>query len=181
MSMTSRILLGAGIVFGLIIIAPFGLLASGTYRLFYIPSETMRPTLDVGDKIVARMGQPGSLSRGDIVLVSNGAGIYVKRVAGLPGDRVAVHDGIVQLNGQAVAQRLVGEERVQPDQYGDTVRRRRICGGDHSCRPCLPARRQSRPFGGQPLPARGNGPRRAGAVERPSRHTGLLLLGNGPA
>jgi signal peptidase I len=123
MSKAWRILFGAGIVLGLIILAPFGLLATGTYRLFYIPSEAMRPTLEVGDKIVAHMGQPGSLSRGDVVLVSGDAGIYVKRVAGLPGDRIGVHDGIVQLNGQAVAQRIVGEERVQPDQYGDTMRR----------------------------------------------------------
>ena len=123
MSATRRVLFGAGIVLGLVILAPFGLLASGAYKLFYIPSEAMRPTLDVGDKIVARMGRPGSLSRGDIVLVGNGAGIYVKRVAGLPGDRIAVHGGIVQLNGHAVAQRIVGEEHVQPDQYGDTVRR----------------------------------------------------------
>jgi signal peptidase I len=95
-----------------------------TYKAFYIPSEAMLPTFDVGDKIIARMSPTASLNRGDTVLVNNGSGsIYIKRIAGLPGDRIAVQDGIVLLNGRQVPQRLVGTERVQPDAYGNTVRR----------------------------------------------------------
>ena len=82
MNVTGRILLGAGIVAGLILIAPFALLASGAYKTFHIPAESMRPTLDVGDMIVARMSPPAVLDRGDIVLVNNGGSIYIKRVAG---------------------------------------------------------------------------------------------------
>ena len=54
MSVAGRILLGAGIVAGLIVMAPFALLASGAYRLMYIPAESMMPTFDVGDKLVMR-------------------------------------------------------------------------------------------------------------------------------
>jgi len=123
MNVTGRILLGAGIVAGLILIAPFALLASGAYKTFHIPAESMRPTLDVGDMIVARMSPPAVLDRGDIVLVNNGGSIYIKRVAGLPGDRIAVQGGIVLLNGRPVPQRQVGTERVPLDAFGDTVRR----------------------------------------------------------
>lgn len=124
MSIAGRILVGAGILAALIVIAPFALLATGTYRLFYIPSEAMRPTFDVGDKIVTRMSAPTPLNRGDIVLVNNGSGsMYIKRVAGLPGDRFAMQGGIILLNGRPVPQHQVGTERVQPDAFGDTVRR----------------------------------------------------------
>lgn len=95
-----------------------------TYKSFYIPSESMLPTFDVGDKVVARMSPPAAPSRGDLILVDNGSGgIYLKRVAGLPGDRIGVIDGIVYLNGRPIAQRLVGQDRVQPDIYGNIVRR----------------------------------------------------------
>jgi signal peptidase I len=95
-----------------------------TYKSFYIPSESMLPTFDVGDKVIARMSPPAANSRGDLILVDNGSGsIYMKRVAGLPGDRIGVIDGIVYLNGRPIAQRLLGQDRVQPDIYGNIVRR----------------------------------------------------------
>jgi signal peptidase I len=95
-----------------------------TYKSFYIPAESMLPTFDVGDKIVVRMSPPASLNRGDVLIVNNGSGsIYIKRIAGLPGDRIGVRDGIVYLNGRPVPQRQVGEDRVEPSIYGNTARR----------------------------------------------------------
>jgi len=124
MSITGRILLGAGILAGLVIIAPFALLATGAYRLMYIPAESMLPTFDVGDKIVVRMSPPAMFNRGDIVVVNNGSGsLYIKRIAGLAGDRIAVRGGIVILNGRPVPQRQIGEDQVQPGIYGNRARR----------------------------------------------------------
>ena len=124
MKASSRILIGLVIVLGLILFVPFSLLASGAFRFFYIPSEAMMPAFRVGDRLVARMSPPAPVQRGDIVLVDPGNGsFYIKRVAGLPGDRIAVRGGIVFLNGRPVPQRLVGVDPVQPDAFGSTARR----------------------------------------------------------
>jgi signal peptidase I len=93
-------------------------------RAFYAPSESMAPTFLTGDRFMARMGRPASLSRGDVVLVDAPmGGIYIVRVAGLPGDRVEMVGGIVHLNGRAVAQRFIRSDRVEPGPYGDAGNR----------------------------------------------------------
>jgi signal peptidase I len=90
------------------------------YRNFYVPSTAMEPTLMRNDRFVARMRNLGPIERGQIVLVSAPrGGIYVERVAALPGDRIAMVDGTVVLNGRPVPQRLVGvEERRESGMAG---------------------------------------------------------------
>lgn len=103
---------------------PLSNFARSHYRNFYLPSESMEPTLALGDKFVAHMRRPAQLHRGDIVLVNaRGGSIYVKRVAGLPGDRIAVQGGIVILNGRPVPQRPIREERIA-GRTGETSARR---------------------------------------------------------
>lgn len=105
--------------------ACFGLtsLTHAHYKPFYIPSEAMQPTLLVNDRLIASMRGPGELQRGDIILFSVGNAIYIKRVAALPGDRIAVLDGIVILNGSPVAQRLIATDTVEPSSFGNHARR----------------------------------------------------------
>jgi signal peptidase I len=81
--------------------------ARGYYRTFYLPSESMDPTLLKGDDLVARMSGSGDLRRGDIVLVDREETSYIKRIAALPGDRFAMRGGIVILNGVPVPQQQV--------------------------------------------------------------------------
>lgn len=94
---------------------------------FYIPSESMMPGLLVGDRLVVSKYPygwsyvspsfhllpfvPGRLlgklpERGDIVIVTprGKQSDYIKRVVGLPGDRLEIRDGQVILNGVAVRQ-----------------------------------------------------------------------------
>jgi signal peptidase I len=92
---------------------------------FYIPSGSMLPTLQIGDYLtVAKwpygysrnsfpFGFPSFSgrflehlpSRGDVVVFRNPGedADLIKRVIGLPGDTVAVRDGVVILNGRPVA------------------------------------------------------------------------------
>lgn len=96
----------------------------GNVRNFYIPSEAMMPTLAKDDRLVAAMHGSGNLRRGDIILFRMpGDHIYIKRVAALPGDRIAMTGGIVVLNGRPVLQRFLGEDASGDLPTSTTVRR----------------------------------------------------------
>ncbi len=99
---------------------------------FYVPSASMEPTLLIGDALVASKFPYGysaaSLpihvtvpatarllgqlpARGDMVVFrwpGDTAQVWVKRVIGLPGDRVQMRDGRLWLNGQPVALKADG-------------------------------------------------------------------------
>ena len=79
-------------------------LAHRFYKPFYLPSEAMMPTLLKNDRIVASMRPPTTLRRGDIILFRVEDAMYIKRIAALPGDRIALRKGVVILNGQPVGQ-----------------------------------------------------------------------------
>ena len=83
---------------------------------YLIPSESMEHTLLVGDFVLVNKqvyAPPGWLSRwimpyheiarGDIVVFHHPAPPFlVKRVVGIPGDRLRIEDGRVTVNGQAL-------------------------------------------------------------------------------
>jgi signal peptidase I len=97
----------------------------GLYKPFYLPAEGMTPTLLKGDRIVASMRSVGTLRRGDVIVFKVGPSIYIKRVAALPGDRIAMRNGVVILNGQQIEQRLVGTEKVE-GAFGQEMARRTL-------------------------------------------------------
>ncbi len=87
-------------------------MAHGFYKPFYLPSDGMAPTLLRNDRLVASMRAPAQLKRGDLILLDVGESIYIKRIAALPGDRIAMEAGIVRLNGATVPQHFVREDQV---------------------------------------------------------------------
>lgn len=85
---------------------PFG------WRSLYTASASMVPTLQAGDLFLVdtrpTAGLPG---RGAVIaftLPTQPGSVYVKRLIGLPGDRVAVRDGRLILNGETAARRADG-------------------------------------------------------------------------
>ena len=87
---------------------------------FRVPSASMQPTLRVGDMVLAdkqAFADEGRLApllprttirRGDLAVFHfppEPSRDLVKRVVGLPGDRVRLRDGRVLLNGQALDER----------------------------------------------------------------------------
>lgn len=88
-----------------IVIAFIIALAINKYLFFKIlvPTESMYPTIKVQDRIfVTRVYHPENLKRGDIVVFySDELGErLVKRLIGLPGDRIDIKNGIVYINGK---------------------------------------------------------------------------------
>lgn len=99
---------------------------------FYVPSGSMEPTLLIGDELLATKYPYGynaaSLpafvvlptterylgalpKRGDVVVFrwpGDRSQTWVKRVIGLPGDRVALRDGRVSINGKPLDVRPAG-------------------------------------------------------------------------
>ena len=93
---------------GLAVSALFLLLPDPRYRSFYGASRSMAPTFQAGDRVLADMRRDEPLKHGDLVIEKIGGVAYMRRVAGLPGDTIAMHNGVVILNGRPVAQRLIG-------------------------------------------------------------------------
>lgn len=117
----------AGTVFGALVLVL--VLRSFAFATYYIPSESMVPTLEIGDRVAALKfplgfsryslmggehlprfpGETGRIpaalpARGDVVVFRHphSGEDMIKRVIGLPGDRVAIRSGRLWLNGAEV-------------------------------------------------------------------------------
>jgi signal peptidase I len=106
---------------------------------FRIPSGSMQPTLQVGDYILVTKWSYGygrysfapldallphgrlfahAPRRGDVVVFRpppDPSRDFIKRVIGLPGDRIQMIDGVLHINGVAVRRELVGPTQLCPD------------------------------------------------------------------
>ena len=121
------------------------------YEPFSIPSGSMIPTLLVGDYLFvskyaygySRFSLPLGLplfdgrimadapERGDVAvfkLPADDSTDYIKRVIGLPGDRIQVVDGILHINGEPVERDKVRETTV--GQASVTVYRETLPNGE---------------------------------------------------
>ncbi len=103
-------------------------------QAFYIPSQSMEPTLEVSDRVLVEKlsYRFGKVQRGDVIVFVHDEGLppessnpvsrffvdlgqavglakpserdYIKRVMGLPGDRLSCQGGNLYRNGQQVAE-----------------------------------------------------------------------------
>lgn len=79
-----------------------------------IPSESMVPALNVGDRlIVTRVHNKEKLKQGDIIVFysQEKKETMIKRLIGLPGDKVEIKAGVVSVNGNILKENYIG----QPD------------------------------------------------------------------
>ena len=119
----------------LVVLAAKGALAEP----FYVPSASMEPTLLIGDALVASKYPYGYSAaslpihvsipdtkrifgelpkRGDVVVFrwpGDTSQVWVKRVIGLPGDRIQMRGGQVWINGQPAALKADGVGEAEDD------------------------------------------------------------------
>src|SRR3954451_3488577 len=103
-------------------------------QAFQIPSCSMENTLLVGDFLLVDKlhyaGLPGSahllpygkIERGDIVVFYfpvDASQFLVKRVIGMPGDHIRLHDKIVYVNGNPLQENYAIHKQWMPDGYRD--------------------------------------------------------------
>lgn len=77
---------------------------------FVMPSGSMENTLLIGDRMFVRVIPRGSPARGSIIVFHypiDPHQIYIKRVIGLPGDRIRIVSQVVYRNGAALAEPYV--------------------------------------------------------------------------
>ena len=94
----SRVSFAVSLAFGCL------LLSRAFWAPYWIPAGSMKPNLLVGDFVaVVPVSTP---ERGDVLVFRDPRRDveFIKRVIGLPGDEVQLIDGIVHLNGEALAQ-----------------------------------------------------------------------------
>ena len=93
----------------------------GSYR---VESGSMEPTLCAGDRVLVdkRVSGP-DLERGDLVVVTppDEQQLVVKRVVGLPGDRLAIRDAVLFVNGERVKEPYVDHKSIDALFYGPLV------------------------------------------------------------
>jgi signal peptidase I len=105
-------------------------------QTFYIPSGSMEPTLDIGDRIlVDKLSYHlHAVHRGDIVVFRRPPGVVgeggikdlVKRVIGLPGETIASADGHVLIDGH-----VLSEPWLPPGTVTTGIRPQRIPPGEY--------------------------------------------------
>jgi signal peptidase I len=80
------------------------------FQVFWIPSESMEPTLVENDRvIIEKVASPHDPSHGDVIVFATpptlkGAKVdfLIKRVIGLPGDSLVIENGKVERNGEVL-------------------------------------------------------------------------------
>ena len=123
------------------------LLKTFLVQAFYIPSASMEPTLQIGDRVLVNrlVYRLRDIHRGDVIVFSDphpdphaGRGViggfvhwfeeglglakpadqdFIKRVIGLPGQTIELHDGELFVDGSKIAEPyLVGPPDIRP--YG---------------------------------------------------------------
>jgi len=92
------------------LIAAFGIRAT-LIQTYFIPSESMAPTLEVGDRLmVYKLAfSLGDVDRGDLVVFNRPPTLddtelkdFVKRVIALPEEWVSAENGVLLINGEAL-------------------------------------------------------------------------------
>ncbi|WP_030896654.1 MULTISPECIES: signal peptidase I [unclassified Streptomyces] len=105
-SRTGQRLSGLAVALGLALFLGGFAWAAVIYRPYTVPTGSMSPTIDAGDRILAQRVEGGEVRRGDVVVFKDatwGDAPMVKRVVAVGGDTVSCcQDGKLKVNGKEI-------------------------------------------------------------------------------
>ena len=95
------------------------------FQAFYIPSESMEPTLEKGDRVLVNKVSYDlhDVNRGDVIVFElddedvgpDGIQDLIKRAIGLPGDTIETRDGAVYINDRKLSEPYLPEGTLTGD------------------------------------------------------------------
>lgn len=92
------------------------------YETFDTPASSMSPNVNKGDYFFVKKFaySTNTPARGDIIAFNAGNIVYLKRVIGLPGDRIQVKNGELWINNVLVPRKQI-EDYQLPDESGNVA------------------------------------------------------------
>ncbi|MZF88915.1 signal peptidase I [Streptomyces sp. SID5643] len=105
-SRTGQRLSGLAVALGLVLFLGGFAWGAVVYRPYTVPTSSMTPTIDAGDRILAQRVDGGEVRRGDVVVFKDATWAnapMVKRVVAVGGDTVSCcQDGRLKVNGKEI-------------------------------------------------------------------------------
>ncbi|MGV9501667.1 signal peptidase I [Streptomyces sp. NPDC003642] len=105
-SRTGQRLSGLAVALGLVLFLGGFAWGAVVYRPYTVPTSSMTPTIDAGDRILAQRVDGGAVRRGDVVVFKDATWAnapMVKRVVAVGGDTVSCcKDGKLKVNGKEI-------------------------------------------------------------------------------
>lgn len=103
---------------GVAVVTLFGVAPRVFFSAYVIPSAAMEDTIAIGDRVLVRTYPRIDPKFGDLIVVIspvNRSEVFLKRVVGLPGDRIRIADRVLYRNGQPQSEPYAKFIRPAPD------------------------------------------------------------------
>lgn len=89
---------------------------------YIVEGASMEPTLHDQEKVIVnKLNFTGNFDRGEIVIIKGKTKNYVKRIIGLPGDRIEVKNDVLHVNGVICKEPYLSKNREIAKQMGSRL------------------------------------------------------------
>ncbi|MEV5875597.1 signal peptidase I [Streptomyces sp. NPDC052101] len=118
---------GVAVALGLVLFLGGFAWAAVSYRPYTVPTSSMTPTIDAGDRVLAQKVDGGEVRRGDVVVFEDKSWVtnskVVKRVVAVGGDTVSCcTDGKLTVNGKQIDETYLPKGSLAENQNFPTVK-----------------------------------------------------------
>jgi signal peptidase I len=125
-SRTGERLSGLAVALGLVLFLGGFAWGAVVYRPYTVPTSSMAPTIDAGQRVLAQRVDGGEVRRGDVVVFTDKTWVtnapVVKRVVAVGGDTVACcTDGKLTVNGKKIDEPYLAKDSLAEIQSFPTV------------------------------------------------------------